>query len=56
MRQRSLSVLAVIMVRYAIVNVVISIGDGIIYHFSNGVKLIDFISELYPFTEIAIIM
>jgi hypothetical protein len=49
-------VLAVITVSYGIWNVVISINDCIIYHFSNGVKLIDPMSKPYPFTEKAIIM
>jgi hypothetical protein len=54
--KRSISVLAVIMLRYVLFKAVISIVDFLKWRVGNGVKLVNPVSETYPFTETAIIV
>ena len=56
MMKRSISVLAVIMLRYVIFRSVIAIVDLMIWRVGKGVKLVIPVSETYPFTEKAIIV
>jgi len=56
MMKRSISELAEIMLRYVVFKVVISIVDLMMWRVGKGVKLVNPVSETYPFTEKAIIV
>jgi len=56
MIKRSISVFAVIMLRQVVFKGVISIVDGKKSGIRNGVKLVNAVSETYPFTEKVILM
>jgi hypothetical protein len=56
MMKQSISVLAVIMLRYVVCKAVISIVDFMKWRVGKGVKLVIPVSETYPFTEKAIIV
>ena len=56
MMKRSITVLAVIMLRYVVFEAVISIVECKMWRIGKGVKLINPMSKTYPFTEKAIIV